>query len=100
MKIYAITYDFCNGEDYDSANDGEGVINYYATKELAMEAFDNIDPQDILDKYTAWMCFTDVKDYSLEKEINVYRLPNHYYEDRYKSGCFSYEIIEIDVIEK
>lgn len=100
MKIYAITYNFCNGEDYDMENDGEGVIDYYVTKELAMEAFDNIDPQDILDKYTAWMRCEDVEDYSLEKKINSCGLPDHYYEDKYEIGYFSYKIIEIDVIEK
>lgn len=99
MKIYAITYEFYNGEDYEMESNGEGVLNYYMTKELAMKAFDNIDPQDMLDKHTTWMRCKDAKDYYLEKKINAYGLPDHHYEDKYETGCFGYEIIEIDLIE-
>ena len=98
MKIYAIKYSFDNGEYYDMNLCGDGIINYYATKELAIEEFNKIDPQSILDNYTDWMRFNKIDDYSLEKKINN-GLPEYYYENIHNVSCFNYEIVEVDVIE-
>lgn len=99
MKIYAITYSFDNGKDYDMYMEGNGIINYYATKELAIEEFNKIDPQSVLDEYTSWMWYKDIEDYTLENKLNNYGLPDHFYNDVYEVGWFDYEVIEIDVIE-
>lgn len=99
MKIYVITYSFDNGQDYDMHLDGDGIINYYATKELAIEEFNKIDPQSILDEYTDWMLYKEIEDYTLENKINNYELPEHHYEEDDFNSWFEYKVEEIDVIE-
>ena len=99
MKIYAIKYSFDNGEDYDMHQSGHGIIDYYATKELAIKEFNKIDPQSILDRYTVWMYYEYIADFTLDAKLNGYGLPWHYYEDKYKTCYFDYEVVEIDVIE-
>ena len=99
MKIYSINYSFDNGEDYDSHLCDNGVINYYATKELAIEEFNKIDPQSILDEYTSWMYYTNIEDYTLDAKLNEYGLPEYYYEVEDENCYFDYEVVEIDVVE-
>lgn len=96
MKFYSINYVFDNGEEYECHLDGEGVIDYYISKDLALKAFSMIDPNEVLSKYTGWMYYRNAEEYILEEGIRN-DLPYKNYDSN--SGFFEYYIEEIDIKE-
>lgn len=97
MKIYGIELCIVMGGDYDATYD-DIIIGYYATKVLALKAFDSINLQDMLDEYA---CGTILDYYILDTKVINNDLPCIEYKSEfdYDNGWIRLCIMEIDVNE-
>lgn len=102
MKIYAIKIDYNNGRLHDCNSQGADILNYYVSKESALNAFKSIDPQYILDELTCWMDEGNICKYELSLDMDNNNLPIHTYTCKGTQGyaaIMNIYIVEIDVLE-